>query len=67
MLVWRKKAAVLQAVRKKEGNGNNLCGPDFANHSTPDVEAHEEETDGLSCSSEISIGPYTVVIFSQDE
>jgi 1,4-alpha-glucan branching enzyme len=42
-------------------------GPDFANHSTPDVEAHEEGTDGLPCSGEISIGPYTVVIFSQDE
>ena len=42
-------------------------GPDFANHSTPDVEAHEKGTDGLPCSGEISIGPYTVVIFSQDE
>ena len=42
-------------------------GPDFANHSTPDVEAHEEGTDGLPCSGEIGIGPYTVVIFSQDE
>jgi 1,4-alpha-glucan branching enzyme len=42
-------------------------GPKFANHPTPDVEAHEKETDGLPCSGEISIGPYTVVIFSQDE
>ncbi len=42
-------------------------GPDFANHSTPDVEAREEVTDGLPCAGEICIGPYTVIIFSQDE
>jgi 1,4-alpha-glucan branching enzyme len=42
-------------------------GPNFANHPTPDVEAHEKETDKLPCSGEIGIGPYTVVIFSQDE
>ena len=41
-------------------------GPNFANHPTPDVEAHEEKVDGLPCSGKISIGPYTVVIFSQD-
>ena len=42
-------------------------GPNFANHPTPDVTAHEEKIDGLPCSGKISIGPYTVVIFSQDE
>jgi len=42
-------------------------GPNFANHPAPDVEAREQGTDGLPCSGEISIGPYTVVIFSQDE
>jgi len=41
--------------------------PNFANHPAPDVEAHEENIDGLPCSGKISIGPYTVVIFSQDE
>ena len=41
-------------------------GPNFYNHSTPDVEADREGADGLPCSGEISIGPYTVVIFSQD-
>jgi len=41
--------------------------PNFANHPTPDVEVHEEETDGLPYSGKISIGPYTVVMFSQDE
>ncbi len=41
--------------------------PNFANHPTPDVEAHEEKIDGLPCSGKISIGPYTVVIFSQDK
>ncbi|MGB7291406.1 MAG: alpha-amylase family glycosyl hydrolase [Thermodesulfobacteriota bacterium] len=42
-------------------------GPNFYNHPTPDVEAYEEGADGLPCSGKISIGPYTVVIFSQDE
>lgn len=42
-------------------------GPNFANHSTPDVETRAEGTDGLPCSGEIGIGPYSVVIFSQDE
>jgi 1,4-alpha-glucan branching enzyme len=41
-------------------------GPNFANHPTPDVETRAEGTDGLPCSGEISIGPYTVVIYSQD-
>jgi 1,4-alpha-glucan branching enzyme len=41
-------------------------GPNFYNHSTPDVEADKEGADGLPCSGEISIGPYTVVMFSQD-
>ena len=40
--------------------------PNFYNHPTPDVETHEEGADGLPCSGEINIGPYTVVIFSQD-
>jgi 1,4-alpha-glucan branching enzyme len=39
---------------------------DFENHPAHDVETYEEETDGLPCSGKISIGPYTVVIFSQD-
>jgi 1,4-alpha-glucan branching enzyme len=42
-------------------------GANFTNHPTPDVETHEEGIDGLPCSGKISIGPYTVVIFSQDE
>jgi len=42
-------------------------GTNFANHPTPDVNTYAEETDGLPCSGKISIGPYTVVIFSQDK
>ncbi len=42
-------------------------GPNFANHPTPDVETRAEKIDGQPCSGKISIGPYTVVIFSQDE
>ena len=41
--------------------------PNFANHPTPDVKTYEEQSDGLPCSGKISIGPYTAVIFSQDE
>jgi 1,4-alpha-glucan branching enzyme len=42
-------------------------GPNFANHPSPDVETRGEGADGITCSGEIGIGPYTVVIFSQDE
>jgi 1,4-alpha-glucan branching enzyme len=42
-------------------------GPSFANHLAPDVEAREGKVDELPCGGKISIGPYTVVIFSQDE
>ena len=42
-------------------------GGNFANHATPDVEAKPEDRDGLPCAGRISVGPYTVVIFSQDE
>lgn len=40
--------------------------PNFANHPSPDVEAGEEGNSGLPCSGKISIGPYTVVIYSQE-
>jgi len=40
--------------------------PNFRNHPTPNVETYEEKMDGLPCSGKISIGPYTVVIYSQD-
>lgn len=42
-------------------------GPNFANHPTSEVQARELGNDELPCSGEIGIGPYTVVIFSQDE
>jgi 1,4-alpha-glucan branching enzyme len=41
--------------------------PNFANHPTTDVRTRAEGADGLPCSGEIGIGPYTAVIFSQDE
>jgi len=46
---------------------SNNYGPNFSNHSTPDVEAYVAAFDGLACSGRVGIGPYTVVIFSQDE
>lgn len=46
---------------------SNHYGANFANHVTPDTEAWQEDRDGLPCSGRISLGPYTAVIFSQDE
>ena len=46
---------------------SEIYGVEFSNHSTPDVETKGEGVDGMPCSGEIGIGPYTVVIFSQDE
>jgi 1,4-alpha-glucan branching enzyme len=46
---------------------SNKYGRDFANHPAPDIESHEGNTDGLPCYGKISIGPYTVVILSQNE
>ena len=40
-------------------------GDDFANHSTPDVTVVETSVDGLPCSAAVTVGPYTVVLFSQ--
>ena len=42
-------------------------GTTFANHPTTDVETRETVSDGLPCSGEIGVGPYTVVIFSQEQ
>lgn len=41
--------------------------PNFANYPTNTIETSEGEADGLPCFGEISIGAYTVVIFSQDD
>lgn len=41
--------------------------PHFANHLTPDVEAGDGALDGLPFSGLVNVGPYTVVVFSQDK
>jgi 1,4-alpha-glucan branching enzyme len=41
--------------------------PMFANHPSPSVEAKQKSYDGLPYSGNIGIGPYSVVIFSQDK
>jgi len=46
---------------------SNNYDSNFANHNSPDVETLAESIDGMPCSGKINIGPYTVVIFSQDE
>jgi 1,4-alpha-glucan branching enzyme len=40
--------------------------PEFGNHPTHDTVTEESEKDGMSFSGDISIGPYSVVILSQD-
>lgn len=40
---------------------------DFSNHSSPDLMAEPGEYDHLPCHGQVSIGPYTVIILSQDE
>jgi 1,4-alpha-glucan branching enzyme len=57
--------AGLWKARFNSDSGN--YGEDFANHSTPDVEASGDGADGLASSGKLCIGPYTVVIFSQDQ
>lgn len=47
-------------------DSSDYCS-DFSNQLSLEVEAKEGETDGLPCYGEIGIGPYTVLIFSQDE
>jgi 1,4-alpha-glucan branching enzyme len=41
--------------------------PNFDTHHSPDVDASQIPYDGLPCSGKVTIGPYTVVIYSQDE
>jgi 1,4-alpha-glucan branching enzyme len=42
-------------------------GADFSNVAAPDAEAQAEERDGQPAAATIAIGPYSVVIFSQDK
>jgi 1,4-alpha-glucan branching enzyme len=53
--------------RTRFNSDSNTYGLNFANHPTADVRTREQGADGLPCSGEIGVGPYTVVIFSQDE
>ncbi|WP_082766505.1 alpha-amylase family glycosyl hydrolase [Paramesorhizobium deserti] len=40
---------------------------DFGNFSSQDAIAELGEYDGMTCSGEVSVGPYSALIFSQDE
>lgn len=44
----------------------NGYDPQFSNHLSVDTEAVDGEKDGMPCNANVSIGPYSVVIFSQD-
>lgn len=39
---------------------------DFGNHPSFDVTGDFSPTDGMPCSASVSVGPYSVVVFSQD-
>jgi 1,4-alpha-glucan branching enzyme len=45
---------------------SNVYAPDFAGHEAFDVEADGGPLDGLPHSGRISVGPYSVVVLSQD-
>lgn len=47
-------------------SASNMYDPEFSNFATPDVTAAPEEQDTLPCRGVVSVGPYSVVIFSQD-
>jgi len=40
---------------------------DFSNFPGRDLEAEELLQDGMNCSASLSIGPYSVLIYSQDK
>jgi hypothetical protein len=40
-----------------------VCGQGFANHPTPDLDAHEKGTGGLPCSGEILLDKRFLLIF----
>ena len=41
--------------------------PSFSNHPSPDVTAEADEQDKEAVVGDVSIGPYTLLILSQDE
>ena len=40
--------------------------PGFSNHPVNDIEVDQEERDGMPCAGGVGIGPYSIVILSQD-
>lgn len=45
----------------------SIYSDDFANTASGDLDARQEERDGLAACAEITIAPYTVLIYSKDE
>lgn len=41
--------------------------PEFGNHPSHDTMAESGEWDGMPCRGDVGIGPYSVVILSQDD
>lgn len=54
------------AWRLRFNSDGQVYDESFSDHPTQDVEAVEGDLDGLPCQGNVSIGPYSVVIFSQD-
>lgn len=51
--------------RARFNSDSRHYGADFANHPTPDVRAEAPGADGLAAAAAVSIGPYTLAIFSR--
>lgn len=52
--------------RLRFNSGAKVYDPTFQNGDSFDTEAHAGQTDGLGFNGDVSIGPYSVLIFSQD-
>jgi 1,4-alpha-glucan branching enzyme len=54
------------AWKVRFNSDSNLYDASFSNQPSPDVVAEPAEQDRLSCRGRVGLGPYTVVILSQD-
>jgi 1,4-alpha-glucan branching enzyme len=53
--------------RVRFNSDSSFYDSNFWNHASPDVEAKPAERDGMPCEGLVNIGPYTVLVLSQDE
>ena len=52
--------------RARFSSDDSTNSPIFSGHPTPDVEAEPRPKDGQPASADVSVGPYSLVVYSQD-